>query len=150
MERALELWNWISRHRGQQAPLAEELARHVPWNLDRLGEQEFGMVEIPTVELLPRIMQGFQLAEFQGDWQTYHRWYIRSGATPDHDITRPILPVWLAIDHCDNEALEDGWHRLHDYVRKGVRTIPCVYTPFHPVVESMPISAMNVQSMVPV
>ncbi len=126
----LELWSWLSRHKGTRAPLAAELAKHMPWFLDRYGEEVFGEVSIPTTELLPRIMQGFQVGGFHGDWKTYHNWYMSFGTTPDHDITKPLWPVWLAIDHRDNEALDDGWHRLHDYVRKGVRVIPSVYTPY--------------------
>ncbi len=139
----LELWNWISRHRGTRASLADEMTRRIPWYLDRYGDQPFGVVDIPTDELLLRIMEGFQVAEFHGDWTTYHSWYMSFGTTPDHDMTRPLWPVCLAIDHPDNEALEDGWHRLHDYVRKGVRVIPGVYTPYR---VAAPVKVMNLRT----
>jgi len=143
----LELWNWISRHKGMRAPLAEELSRHMPHYLERHGEQLFGVVDIPTAELLPRIMQGYELAEFHGDWVAYHAWYTSFVPTPDHDTTKPLWPVWLAIDHRDNEALEDGWHRLHDYVRKGIQFIPGVYTPFWPEGRGEAIGTRAVESM---
>ncbi len=143
----LELWNWISRHKGMRAPLAEELPRHMPHYLERHGEQLFGVVDIPTAELLPRIMQGSELAEFHGDWVAYHAWYTSFVPTPDHDTTKPLWPVWLAIDHRDNEALEDGWHRLHDYVRKGIQVIPGVYTPFWPAGRGEAIDTRAVESM---
>jgi len=143
----LELWNWISRNKGKRASFAEELARHMPCYQEQHGEQLFGVVDIPTAELLPRIMQGYQLAEFHGHWAAYHAWYTRFVPTPDHDISRPLWPVWLAIDHRDNEALEDGWHRLHDYVRKGIQVIPGVYEPFRPAGRGQAIRSGDVQSM---
>jgi hypothetical protein len=143
----LELWNWISRHRGKRTPLAEELPKHMPCYLEQHGEQLFGVVDIPTAELLPRIMEGYQLAEFHGDWAAYHAWYTSFGSTPDHDMTKPLWPVWFAIDHRDNEALEDGWHRLHDYVRKGMQVIPGVYTPFGHEEPGEAISSRAVESV---
>jgi hypothetical protein len=143
----LELWSWISRHKGKRAPLAEELARHMHYYVQEHGEQRFGVVDLPTAELLPRIMEGYQLAPFRGEWSAYHAWYTSFGSTPDHDVTRPLWPVWLAIDHRDREALEDGWHRLHDYVRKGLQLIPGVYTPFSHEWRGEPARSRATESM---
>lgn len=48
----------------------------------------------------------------------YHKWY-RDGT--DHGDS--IFPIVLADT---GEFIEDGWHRFHSYVDKGLETIPFV------------------------
>jgi hypothetical protein len=81
---------------------------------------KFGYALIPTEALAAAIGGGSD-----GDWPdfpTYHQWYLDQGHMPDY--TKQAFAVILDAD--DDEVIWDGWHRFHDYVRKGFKTIPCV------------------------
>jgi hypothetical protein len=61
------------------------------------------------------------------DWNTfdkYHEWY-QSRGNYDHDISKPLWPVIISSD--SEDTLQDGWHRFHCYIAKGVKFIPALY-----------------------
>lgn len=94
----------------------------------KYGDQRFGYVTIPTQELTAFVFDCMKLSPEGADYDTfdaYHRWY--AGQDSDTDHGNSVWPVIL----CDipNEGLEDGWHRFHSYVRKGLKEIPCLYYP---------------------
>ena len=60
------------------------------------------------------------------DFNKYHKWYIKQGKT-DHGDS--IFPIILSSDkeiEKGYEFIEDGWHRFHSYVDKGITNIPVI------------------------
>ncbi len=56
----------------------------------------------------------------------YHKWYIKAGSI-DHGDS--VFPIILSSDEgIDDrfEFIEDGWHRFHSYVDKGIKNIPVI------------------------
>lgn len=92
----------------------------------RLSKKRFGYSEVPTAILVRQIEEDPDIAGHFEIFEEYHRWYLDQGHTPDHP-TKNRWPVILGP--FDDETLQDGWHRLHDYYRKGARKIPVVWFP---------------------
>ena len=80
------------------------------------GNTEFRIGEIDTEELKAKIMRS-QCSSFES-FDDYHEWY---GDDTDHGDS--VFPIVLS--DCD-ECIEDGWHRFHSYIRKGLKVIPYV------------------------
>jgi hypothetical protein len=98
----------------------------IPWFVERYGDVLFGYVEIPMKELTKTVLQDPELVD-EGikTFEQYHEWYMRT-PMPDHP-KKNLWPVILSSD--DYETLQDGWHRFHDYYRKGIKVVPAVYYP---------------------
>lgn len=97
----------------------------LPFFIKKHGSKKFGYIEIPTDVLIDMVMQDEGMDRF-GNFEEYHRWYVSQGHMPEH-APRSRWPVILSSE--DDETLQDGWHRFHDYVRQGARMIPAVYYP---------------------
>lgn len=79
----------------------------------------WGYVEIP-VEALKQAIGGM---EDHPDFESYHQWYTTGGDIPDYSNA----DYAVILDNIyEEEVILDGWHRFHDYVRKGVKNIPAV------------------------
>lgn len=92
---------------------------------DEFGEDvdpqsQWGYVELPT-EALKQAIGGH---DDHPDFDSYHREYVGGGDIPDH----PSADYAIILDDDDvhGEFILDGWHRFHDYVRKGVEKIPAI------------------------
>lgn len=60
------------------------------------------------------------------DFNKYHKWYRKQGKV-DHGDS--IFPIILSSDKAIEkgyEFIEDGWHRFHSYVDKGITNIPVI------------------------
>jgi hypothetical protein len=109
--------------------LARVFRSLLPWFRKTYGRADLGYVEIPTKALTAAIMQDEDLAadpaQFK-EFDEYHQWYLKGGRIPSH----PTTGRWpVTLSSFNDETLQDGWHRLHDYYRKGARMIPAVYYP---------------------
>jgi hypothetical protein len=114
------------------AEITRDFCSTLPWLQKKYGSKRIGYVEIPMEVLTGAVMQDEAVqAELPGtteeDFELYHRWYMKQGDMPDHPTTE-LWPVILSSDY-DEETLQDGWHRFHDYYRKGVEMVPAVYFP---------------------
>lgn len=92
--------------------------------VEELGQEvdpasQWGYVEIPT-EALTQAIGGH---DDHDDFQSYHQEYISSDM-PDHPSA--YYAIILDDDDVHGELIWDGWHRFHDYVRKGVEMIPAI------------------------
>jgi hypothetical protein len=91
----------------------EQFARRFQW-------QE---TALPTSQVIATVMACGDHVDYFGDWDAYHLWYLSEGGVPDHGESRwPCIetqPPALGADY-----LDDGWHRLHSYIRAGDQTIP--------------------------
>lgn len=94
----------------------EEFVDHIP-------NYKFLYGEVPT-EVLVKEIERVHKAEIGDSFDSYHQWYLGQGYIPDHGPENR-WPVTLS-EYYEEEVLEDGWHRLHDYYRKGHKTIPVV------------------------
>lgn len=79
-------------------------------------QSRWGYVEIP-VEALIQVIGGREFSNFE----EYHQWYVQADM-PNH----AKADYAVILDHDPDEVIYDGWHRFHDYVRKGVKLIPAV------------------------
>lgn len=78
--------------------------------------------DIPVEQLKNAIMASGEFDEY-ASFEDYHSAYLAGGDIPDHqDASYAVI---LDSDP-DGEVILDGWHRFHDYVRKGVATIPAI------------------------
>lgn len=105
--------NWTDVH------TPEYLAMHARLSL-------WQMVLIDTETLIERVMAtGDHADDFDGDWETYHGWYMDRGSVPDHGDSRwPVLEASVEARNADFGYLDDGWHRFHSYVAAGDTHIP--------------------------
>lgn len=78
----------------------------------------WGYVELPVDVLKNEIGGNGEYDSFD----EYHKWYIDGGDIPNYIGTQ--FAVILGDD--EDEVLLDGWHRFHDYVRKGEKVIPAI------------------------
>lgn len=83
---------------------------------------EYGRIPTPVIiELIqknhPEIPDDFN------SFEEYHAWYISQGDTPNHNTAWAVI---IANGINDSEILEDGWHRLHSYIRDNLEYIPFV------------------------
>jgi hypothetical protein len=127
------------------------LTAHLPLLIKQHGAEEFGYIErlplkaliasvlqdqdvtgLPALESWDAIMLG-RWARFAAacrkergeSWENYHRRYMRMGTK--HRASSNLWPVILSS--FEEETLEDGWTRFHQYVHRGLRTCPAVCFP---------------------
>lgn len=88
---------------------------------------------VPTTTVIERVMAtGDHADDFDGDWAAYHAWYVSQGGVPDHGTSRwPVIENPLALRGACG-YLDDGWHRLHSYIRAGDTHIPVLRHRPHP------------------
>jgi hypothetical protein len=105
-----------------------EITKHFPehrsWYARKYGNKKFGYVEIPAGALIEAVMGDLEIKDQFKEFEDYHDWYVRQGHMPEHE-SRNRWPVILS--HYDEETLQDGWHRFHNYIQQGARMIPALY-----------------------
>ena len=108
----------IREYTSEGFPEDGDFAPHVAKYLFRIGN-------VPTEVMVREIerVQGGR-GEISRDFDEYHKEYVGMGLMPDHG-PKNRWPVSLS-QYYEDEVLEDGWHRFHDYYRKGHKTIPVV------------------------
>jgi hypothetical protein len=86
-------------------------------------DHQVGYVELPMEALKAAMLAHVQQegAPFK-TFDEYHAWYVGHGDTPNH---REVWPVEL--DRTGMNVIDDGSHRFHSYVRKGLATVPAIY-----------------------
>lgn len=122
-----ELPRGYNPYKPASGSIQQEFQSMLPWFRIKYGTKKIGYVEIPAEALIETIMQDedFDQERFK-DFDQYHEWYVQGQRMPDH----PATGRWpVTLSNNNEETLQDGWHRLHDYYRKGSRTIPAVYFP---------------------
>lgn len=113
VEAQLAVQNWTTVHTPEYLTLCARLSH---WQ----------MVWIPTDIAIERVMSsGDHVTDFDGDWETYHDWYLSQGNIPDHGPSRwPVIEATIEARNADFGYLDDGWHRFHSYVAAGDTHIP--------------------------
>ena len=97
-----------------------------PYYVQRYGNRRFGFVVIPMVDLGKSIEKDQDCKDECLDFDHYHHWYVDTlhNPLPRHKKTNlwPIILSDFAF-----ETLQDGWHRLHAYYRRGIKQVPCLF-----------------------
>lgn len=122
-----EAWDFPVEADIQDIP--DAIMQYMGHFLNQYGNTLFGFVMIPMQELTDSILADESIVENFRDrsFQQYHEWYISNNPhMPSHN-TDCLWPVILSS--FEDETFEDGWHRFHDYYRKGVKVVPCVFYP---------------------
>jgi len=114
---------WDMLHDGFE----DDLRKKREWYIKEHGKETFGFARLPMKAIKEEIMIR---AKAQDDafesFDEYHAWYLSNGPVEKH----PTGSVWPCImSQFEDELFEDGWHRFHDYVRKGLTIIPVIYFP---------------------
>lgn len=109
-----------------QSAVMEYMAEGVaPEDLEEWSRQYlYRAGEVPTETLVNAVMDLNQQDIGDRTFSDYHKDYLSMGNMPDHSEENR-WPVVLD-EHGEFGAIEDGWHRFHDYVRKGATSIPSV------------------------
>jgi hypothetical protein len=86
----------------------------------------FGYVEIPMDALKHAILAAIKRDDPEApfnDFDEYHQWYTSHDDTPNHT---EVWPIELDMVD-DNHIIDDGSHRLHSYVKNGLKMVPAIY-----------------------
>lgn len=113
--------SWPSRQQQQRG-----IRRCLPRMVELYGGTLFGVALLPRESLQQAILQSKEIGGDFPDWDAYHAWYVNAGDMPNHG-TKNRWPVILS--DLGDEVLQDGWHRLHCYLKRGDADIPAVFYP---------------------
>tara|TARA_R110002020_G_scaffold73616_3_gene188838 strand:- start:1870 stop:2415 length:546 start_codon:yes stop_codon:yes gene_type:complete len=89
------------------------------------GNKKFLYGIMDVNDIIEGLRNDYKELDFD-DFNKYHKWY-RKGGKVDHGDS--IFPIILSSDHVRErgfEFIEDGWHRFHSYVDKGITNIPVI------------------------
>jgi hypothetical protein len=122
--------------------LSKEFKKALPIIVEEHSEEKFGLLNVPMKDFI-KILWGKhkklrgkhkklncedipEIEEGQKDFKTYHKWYMteRKGEFINHTSNK--FPSILDGTWTD-ELIQDGWHRFHVYVEKGLKKMPLVY-----------------------
>lgn len=93
---------------------------------ERTRGKRWGIASIPIEQIKNFVLQfDKDIAEDWKDFDSYHKWYISYGNIPEHKGKQwPII-----LSGFGYEFIQDGWHRLHCYMRQGKKTVPILLFP---------------------
>jgi hypothetical protein len=109
------------------------LAKCLPFYIKMYGKAKFGYVAaVPMAALVEEIMRDAnRQRDWTHDWKQYHDWYMgksTNSAKPKHGA--PAKQPWpVILSSFNDETLEDGWTRFHQYAERKMATCPAVWFP---------------------
>lgn len=119
------LWKCPEKSPKDSLELDEFYHKHIGFYDKEYGEYLFGRVDIPINDLINKVMSSYEFKDNKlKSWSDYHNYIMENFEVPNYI---KLCPVLIAINNPKCEVVEDGWMRLHDYYRKGIKVIPCVY-----------------------
>ena len=95
----------------------------------KYGDTLWGTADLPVDRVITAVMADEDISSSFHGWDDYAVWY---GDVPEHG---PANRWPVILSSSDDATLQDGWHRLHSYIRAGHLDIPAVFYPL-PSVES--------------
>ena len=107
---------------------ADHLHRYVTEH----GHRRFAVLDLPAGTLAQAITtHNTEVAQISGgDWAAYCAWYaqfIDTDTQQGRGVPAGSGELWpVILDHDNHDVIQDGWHRLHDYVGRGLTRIPAV------------------------
>jgi hypothetical protein len=112
-----------------QAAAHQMFIDSLPLMVQKYGSIEFGYIAaLPMKVLIESVMKDADMkkdyAGLEG-WKQYHDWYMGTGTK--HEAPSDLWPVILSS--FDDETLQDGWTRFHQYAERHLLTCPALFYP---------------------
>jgi hypothetical protein len=98
---------------------------HAEW----YGDESFGITKVSAQQLRQAMSE---LPDHGPDWEANQKaWEEKNDHTNEQrGVPEGSTETWpVILDRDQGEVLQDGWHRLRHYLRKGVDPIPAVFYP---------------------
>ena len=90
---------------------------------DKLHKDDiYAFYEMPTQDIKDFMMS--DACEFKDRFESFEEYHL--DYCEYNEANHSPLNRWPSIAECEEEGIIDGWHRFHDYVRKGHCTIPLI------------------------
>ncbi len=84
--------------------------------------QKFEIGEIDIEELKCKIMENSPV-DF-ATFEEYHEWYVNPSRYEEPDCFFEVFPI--IVSDKEENYIEDGWHRFHHYIDKGIKSVPFI------------------------
>ena len=105
--------------------IVANLKKAMPKIVEEKGEGEYGLTTMPTKQLIEAFLE---IDSDVTDFDAYHRCYQDAcKKTGRGGGEKPTWPVILS--EFEDELLQDGWHRFHQYIENGTEEIACLWYP---------------------
>ena len=127
---------YVAAHKQNAETIVANLKKALPQIIEAKGDSEYGLVTVPTKTLIDAWAEidSDAIKDFHGNFDAYHAWYqSRRGTSTRGGGKNPTWPV-IFSDY-EDELLQDGWHRFHQYIANGVKEIACLWYPKEAVVQ---------------
>lgn len=122
-----QAWDYfIDENISEAEEVKAALVVAMPNYVREYGETLWGTADLPVDRVKTAVMADEEISSSFHSWDDYAVWY---GDVPEHGPANrwPVL-----LSSSDYETLQDGWHRLHSYIRAGHTDIPAVFYPSNP------------------
>jgi len=104
------------------------LIEYMPKFVELYGDVYFGVLEIDTGRLIDHLAASLAM---QGDTRSAEE--ITAGARSTHDLpyhNHAQTDRWpVILSNYEDETMQDGFHRLGNYLRHGATEIPAIFYP---------------------
>jgi len=85
------------------------------------GNKKFLYGIMDVNDIIEGIRNDYEELDFD-NFNEYHKWYREESK---EDYGDSVFPIILSPNN-GFEFIEDGWHRFHSYVDKGIKNIPVI------------------------
>jgi len=127
---------YVAAHNQNAQTIVDNLKKALPEIVKGKADSEYGLVTVPTKDLIDAWAEidSDAVQDFSGDFDAYHAWYqSHRGESNRGGGDNPTWPVILS--DFEDEILQDGWHRFHQYIANGAKKIACLWYPEEGVVQ---------------
>jgi hypothetical protein len=125
-------WDWPDLHPAM-IDVMDQLRASLPFYVEENGDVLFGVTTITAQQAKDAVMTDYEtvdgktLVEEYGTFEQYHQQFLEQNLVPVYDADNR-WPVFLAQDTY-MDTFEDGYVRLHSYLRSGHTDIPVIFFP---------------------
>ncbi len=113
------------------------LASFIPFYVTNYGDFEVGYIDaLPIAALINYCTQDQLIRDVYGGglsgWQQYHAWFVGRLSNGPRHAANDTRPWPVILSSFDNETIQDGWNRFHQYVMQGRQACPAIWYPHRP------------------
>ena len=114
----------LKTHKNEQA-YQKFLAKNMAWFDKKYGHHKFFVAMVPRAEYCKSLMANFKKnpdTKHLATVESFLKEYEQGGPVVNHkDASWPVI-----LSDFPEELIQDGWHRQHCYLNKGIPVIPCI------------------------